>query len=494
MGVRTLLSGWGGSVLALAAGVLASFGFAPYAWRWALWLGIGLWLVTLYFATVPQTRRRGLLFGLGYFGFGVYWVYYSIHYFAGVPLLLSVGLAGLLVLYLSLYPMLAAWLAACGSPNNPARVVAAAVWLGLLEWVRGVALGGFPWVTVGQGVLDSSWAGWLPVVGVYGAGLLLLLSIALAVNWLMRPRSWHALGLVGVIGMISAGIWLQERPWTEPSGPPQLAALVQPNTTPDRHWRRGHLEVIKAGYRNMTANVSQVPLIIWPEAAIPQLFEDDPAFYTHVMNEIVGAGSTLVIGAFFKEHESSPSTGMINLRNGQRYRKRQLVPFGESEPLPSILAPLYRLMHIPMNRLTPSKDHPVIEIENNKVGLSICYESIFPEITRLAGAEAGYLLNLSNDSWFGPSRAPFQHLEAARLRAAESGREMLRATTNGVTALIGADGSLQQTLPQFKEGYLIREVRPRKGMTPYTEYGDGPFFILSILLLLAVSFVWRRLR
>ena len=477
-----------GHISALAGGSIASFGFAPYAFRPALWAGLILFFCTLHSGTAATAAKRGGLFGLGYFGFGVYWVYYSLYTYGSTPLWLAISLATVLVLYLSLYPMLAAWLAACLLPKGVKRLTGAAVLLAAAEWLRGMLFTGFPWVLIGQGSLDSPWASYLPLLGVHGAGLMLLLAAGWTAAWLRRPLSMQAVWLGAVALVVVAGEML--RPvawsmWSAPNGESVEVAMIQPNLKQDARWRAKNRGFIKGTYWHMTQQVGETPLIIWPEAAIPQYYSEVEGFYTDLQDEILGDNVTLLAGVFYREGDrSGPYNGLMNLKTGQRYGKRRLVPFGEYSPLEEWLGPLYRQIHFRMRAMKPGDARPLIQVRGSPVGVTICYESVYPAITRLSFPEAAYLVNLSNDAWFGESRAPWQHLESSRVRAAETARELLRVASTGVTAIIGVDGTLRASAPQFATAILEGEVQPREGITPYVRFGEWLFIALSLLVLI----------
>ena len=469
-----------GHVGALAGGVAASFGFAPYAFRPALWVGLILLFCVLNSATTATAAKRGGLFGLGYFGCGVYWIYYSLYHYAGTPLWLAVALAAILVLYLSLYPMLAAWLAARLFPKGVSRLTVVAVLLAAAEWLRGTLFTGFPWILVGQGGLDSPWAGYLPLIGVYGTGLMLLLAAAWGAAWLSRPFSMRVIWLALMALIVVVGETLRPIAWTAPFGESIKVVMIQPNLEQDARWRAKNRQLIKETYWNLTKEVGDTPLVIWPEAAIPQYYSQIEKFYENIQSHALGDDTTLLAGVFYHQGDQpGPHNGLMNIKTGQRYGKRRLVPFGEYSPLAEWLGPLYQKINFRMRALEPSQDRPLLQVRNSQVGVTICYESVYPAITRLSLPEAAYLVNVSNDAWFGDSRAPWQHLEAGRLRAAETSRELLRVASTGVTAIIGADGAVRASAPQYAKAILEGEVQPRKGITPYVWFGEWGFAAFS---------------
>ena len=485
-----------GHAAALAAGALASFGFAPYAWRWALGAGLVALFWLLRDVRPRAAAARGGLFGLGYFGCGVYWIAHTVHVYAHAPLWLAGLLAALLVLYLSLYPLAAAGLAArlC-PPGGAVRLLCAAALFALFEWLRGRLLGGFPWTPVGQGALDTWYQGYLPALGAYGAGLLMLLSAAALAAGLRAGLRGAGVALALAAAVALGGAGLGTMAWTAAAGAAQPAALVQAGVPLPERWRPDFLGKIKRRYRELTATAADAPLVIWPEAAIPQLYRAHRDYYRELRDGALGPDATLLTGAFFAEDAGGGNrriyTGAVNLDTGERYRKNRLVPFGEFTPLRDWLEPLYRRMRVHMRDLSAAEDRPAIQVRGQEVGITICYEIIFPEVVRRSAATAGYLVNLSNDAWFGDTRGPWQHLEAARARAAETGRELLRATGTGLTAALGADGGVRALAPQFEPAVLRAEVRPRAGATPYARFGDGPFLALALAGLLGAA-VRRR--
>lgn len=482
-----------GHACALGGGSIASFGFAPYAFRPALWAGLVLLFCVINSGTAKTAAQRGWLFGTGYFGCGVYWIAYSLYNHADTPLWLSLAITTTLIVFLSLYPMLAAWLGARLFPRGLRRLTAVAVFLALAEWARGTVLGGFPWALFGQGSLDSPWAGYLPLLGVYGTGLVLLLSAGWLVGCLCQTPFRRAAWLGALSLIIAGGEGMRLVSWSEPSGESVEVALIQADLDQSVLWREENLETITRTYRDMTRQVAKTPVIVWPEGAIPKYYVEVAPFYQMIATEILDAGAILLSGTFYVgEGQDRFHAGLINVNTGQRYGKRRLVPLGEYTPLADWLGPIYRQMDFRMNNLDPAEGRPLIQVHSYPVGVTICYESIYPEISRLALPDAAYLVNVSNDSWFGHTRGPWQHLEANRLRAVEMARDLLRSANSGITAIIRADGSVEKTTPLFERMVLEGDVQPRHGVTPYARYGEWPFALLSLLALALCLAVAKR--
>jgi apolipoprotein N-acyltransferase len=174
------------------------------------------------------------------------------------------------------------------------------------------------------------------------------------------------------------------------------------------------------------------------------------------------------------------------------YTKRRLVPFGEYVPLEGLLRGLIGFFDLPMSHTEPGAPvQPLLRVGEAKIAMAICYEVVYPDLVREQARDANLLATVSNDTWFGASIGPLQHLQMARMRALELGRFMLRATNNGVTAVIDARGRVVAQLPQFAPGVLRGQVWLMAGDTPYARFGDVP--VLALLAgLLAAGWRGRR--
>ena len=487
---------------ALVLGVSMPFAFAPFGWYPLAVLAVALWFLLLRGCSPGDAWRRGLAFGLGMFGAGVNWVYISIHYYGHSPLPAAMGVAFLLVFYLSLFPALLAFAAA------RSRVADAGLLLGLLpagwtiaEWLRSWLFTGFPWLNLGYTQIDSPLAGYAPLLGVYGLSWLTafsagLLAWALVVHGrarLFAPALFAVLWLGGAV--------LETQTWTQPSGAPIHVSLVQGNIPQDDKWDPSQQVATLEKYLRLTraewaARDPRDPerkrpdLVVWPESALPafqhQLQEN---FLAPLDEEARRAGSDLLTGIPVLDRENwLYYNAVIGLGAEQgAYYKHHLVPFGEYLPLRSLFGTLLQVMPLPVADFTAGElGLPPITAAGHPVGVSICYEIIFGEEIIAALPEAAYLVNVSNDAWFGDSLAPHQHLEMARMRARETGRWLLRATNTGITAIIAPDGALRERGAQFVEAVVRGEIEPRSGATPYVRWGNWPVVVGAALVVVGV--------
>ncbi len=484
---------WAARLLALAAGAAYPLGFAPFAWRPVPVFALAV-LFWLWAGSGPRRAAGlGLFFGLGLFGVGTSWIYNSIHLFgeAVAPLAGAITLG--FVAVMALYPALAGYLAARLAPRStPWRllVLFPAVWV-LFEWLRGWGFGGFPWLQLGSAQLDTPLAAWLPVLGEYGAGWAAALTagaLALVAGGRWRPA------VAGVAVAWGLALLLALPSWTRPAGEPLQVTLVQGNISQERKWLPEAFAPTLAMYRRLTEQHWDSDVIIWPETAIPDFasnVRDD--YLAPLAREARRNDTDLLVGLFQADAGGNYFNAMqaLPLDRGH-YRKRHLVPFGEYFPLRWLLAPLSGLLQVPMSDIAEGADYqPLPELGGVPAGVVICYETAFAREVRRALPEAAFLVNASNDAWFGDSLAPHQHLEIARVRAREAGRYLVRATSTGISAAIGPDGAVIARTPQFERAVLTETIRPRAGATPFVAMGHAPV-VLGFLVLVGLAARRRR--
>jgi len=477
-----------------------SLGFAPFGWSLLAPL---LVVPLLYICMTVSPRDAGshaFWFGLGMFLAGTYWIYISVHVFGNaalwIALLLMVGLAIVMAIFL----WIAGWLISHLSKGESWLMlfVAPAAWV-LIEWLRGWVLTGFPWLALGYGQIDTPLAGWAPVLGVYGVSFMLMVSTTALIVVLMSTGAQRLVGLFVVVLPWLLGGLLLLADWTEPAGKPIRTTIVQAGVSQDKKWDRDQLRPIMEFYRQSTLKVADSEIIVWPEVAIPAL-DDRVGPYLDLVERDLGRNKqSLVFGILERSFEDGAEERVYNsvmILGGSRrqaYRKRHLVPFGEYFPVPASVREWMKMQNLPHSDLAAGEDvQPLLVAANGaKLAVAICYEDAYGAEQLYALPEADLLINVSNDAWFGDSIAPHQHLEIARMRALEVGRNAIRSTNTGISAFIGADGKLLDTGKQFEPQLMTAEIEPRRGMTPYARGGNQPIIGLCLAILAAF---WIRNR
>jgi apolipoprotein N-acyltransferase len=486
-----------GHLLALVAGVVLTLAFAPYEWRALSVLSPAL-LFVLWWGQAPgRAALRGYLYGLGMFGAGVYWIYYSLHLFGAAIAPLAALITALFVAFLALYPALLGYLLARFSPRTGGLALAAvfpAAWV-LFEWWRGWFLTGFPWLLLGTSQVDTALAGYVPVLGAYGASLVVAF-MAGVLAWMIVRGSPRVLagGLAALALAWALGHALTRIEWTEPDGGPITASLLQGAVDQREKWGPEAVDDALALYGGLTRQALGSDIVLWPETAIPTFYHQVYEPLLEMAEQVERAGGVLVMGIFVYDLESRDMYNSI-VHVSERptaYHKRHLVPFGEYMPLRGLLRWLDAYLEIPMSDLSAGSGRPLLDVGGITVGTTVCYEDAYGGQAIDALPDAQLLINVSNDAWFGDSIAPHQHLEIARMRSLESGRDMLRATNTGVSAVIGHRGELMATSPQFEVHVLTTQAQPRTGVTPFARWGNSAAVLISLVLLAGSLLAGRR--
>ena len=492
--------------LSLAAGSVLPLAFAP----WELWPLAPVSLLALYALLQHAAPRRaaltGFVFGLGHFGFGVNWVYHSLTLFGGATAGFAGLLTALLIVVLASFPAGAAWLWARLRDSRPASALtsgmryrhrASDAWLfaaawSLCELARGKVLGGFPWIIIGYSQTDGPMGVLAPAIGVYGIGFLLtgatasLLPLALTAS----RRSRAAAG-ISIVLVTSAVLTAPALSFSEPAERTSLGVrLVQANIAQAMKFRPELLDRSLNEYVRLSRErlPDDIDLVVWPETAIPISFARVEQALAPAVAGFEAQGIDVLTGGFERSDEATWNAVRQLTGERQTYRKRHLVPFGEYLPFRDLLELFSAFIRIPGSDLSPGTGaHEPLKVAGESIGVSICYEDVFGEKMQALVPEAGVLVNVSNDAWFGDSAAPHQHEQKARMRARELARPMIRVTNTGVSSSIAFDGTVEGRIAQDVKGVLDVRVVPRTGTTWFARTGNWPVFIVTTCIVVAIT-------
>ena len=498
-----VLSGWKSDAVAMLAGMALPLAFSPFGW-WPLAI-MSLLLFQYVITHDGHTRAlwRGFLFGVGYFGVGVSWVYISISLFGNASPALATAITLLFILVLSAYTTLMAYLLRRFARTHAALIfLFPTIWV-LIEWLRTWLFTGFGWLSVGYAFIDTPLASYAPFIGVLGVSFLVLLTVSALYGLLqagsgVMSRSISAL-LLMVIWLLPIFITLPSH--TQAYGETIKVALMQANIPQHIKWRKNQREPTLNLYREMTEAHWDKQLVVWPETAVPA-YEDQVKDYLETLHSAAQLSDTIImLGIPVREtHGNRYYNALTVLGNADRgasslYQKRHLVPFGEYLPFKQLLDPVLGYLEIPMSDFSAGEtSKPLVTAGQYQAGTFICFEIAFADDVRQALPQANYLVNISNDAWFGDSLAPYQHLQMARMRALENGRYVLRATNTGLTAIIDTNGDIQSLLAPFETGILTGSLQAHRGSTLFSTYGDYPLGLLVIAILMTFYFRNRKHR
>ena len=491
------------ALAAVGAGVLLPLSLAPFD----LW-PLGLVSAALLLLLLEDSRPgRGALIGwcyaLGQFGCGASWIFISIHQHSATAALPAAVLtllfcAGMALLFGALPWSLFGALPGARLPK--ALAAFPALWV-LAEWLRTWVLGGFPWLLLGYAHLETPLAGWAPAGSVLAAsGAAALSAAALVCMWRGAARARFA-GVLALLAAWGGGAALERIQWTQVQGAPLKVGLVQANIPLDTKWRPHSWRQTIAHYRRLSTPLwEKHDLVVWPETVLPAWPQETAAFLAETGEIAAAKGAAFVAGV--AESESGPqaaagrqfyNTVLASGQGSGRYRKRHLVPFGEYVPLERWLRGALPFFDLPMSSFSAgAARQPLLRIQGIPAAAFICYEIAFPAMAAAALPEAGLLLTVSEDAWFGRSLAPHQHLQIARMRALEAGRDLVRATNSGLSAVVDYRGRTTAQSGLFREEIVTGEVRIRGGATPFARFGTRPVLVLCLALLALCSLLPRR--
>ena len=482
---------WKWQILAPLFGVLLTFAFAPYDFSYLAPIA----LVFFYGFCAGQTSNRaalsGYLFGLGLFGSGIWWVYISIHDFGGADPFFAGLLTFLLVVLLALFLGLTAYLSAKVFTQTGIwfRILTAGLIWVAVEYLRGYwLLNGFPWLQIAYSQLQTPLAGYAPVVGVYGTGFLLVVSACLVFEcW--RHNTFRLPGVLVLTVIWATGWGLQHVQWTHAIGEPITVTLVQGNIDQDQKWQEYQKHRTLLLYQQLTEQHWDSNVIIWPETSVPAFLSDVKAHFLDPLSaqarqHDVDIVVSLPTEGFGRDYYNSVMTlGQTEAL----YHKQHLLPFGEYLPLQPLSGWVLDQLNIPLGSFTAgAAGQPLLKAGGHAFVSTICYEDAFGEQVGRQVEQAAYLVNVTNDAWFGDTSEPHQHMQLAQMRALETGRYLLRATNTGLTGFVLPNGQISKQAPLFETTTLTDTIVPMAGLTPYARFGDKTVFTGLLLLVMIV--------
>jgi apolipoprotein N-acyltransferase len=517
-----LAQGWRRAGIAFVAGALSALALAPVnAWPILfLTFPVLVWLVdgsvTGRYGGALSAAVAGWCFGFGYFLAGLYWIGYAFLVDAKTfGWLLPIAVAGLPA-YLALYTALGLAAARLIWLRGGERVLALAVTLSIAEWLRGHLLSGFPWNTFGYALTQPLvLAQGASLIGVWGLTFLAIAIFAapalLADERIDTPNPWRAviLGILVIAGIGGFGamrLWLHSTEFVKDV----RLRIMQPDLQQDDKFNYSAKEKVMERYLRLSdratgpqsKGVADVTHLIWPESAFPFFLAREPDAMKEIA-DLLPEGTVLITGAI-----RAPNVP-ANVRISRAYNsiyvidhdgsilgiydKVHLVPFGEYLPFQTLLERigLMQLTKIHGGFIAGDRRRAMELPRAPKMLPLICYEAIFPAAAVPEGERPGWLVNLTNDAWFGMSSGPYQHFQQARMLAIMQGLPMVRAANNGISAVIDPVGRVVRSLPLGAEGVLDASLPRALAPTVYVRIGDYAFAIL--LVAGAIIIVRRKL-
>ncbi len=496
-------------LLALLSGALLAAAFPMPELSFLSWFAFVPLLLAAGRKSPGKALRLGFVAGIVAYGGILYWINIVVTTYGKLPLAVSILVFLMLAAYLAVYIGVFMYLVRKGEEKGvPAAISFPVLWVGL-EYLRSFLLTGFPWASLGY-----SQYRFLPllqiadITGVYGLSFLIALAnvaVYLVIKSLVKKEAGIHPGKAVIFFIILFGLTLAygfnrlDRPDT---GTPLKVALIQGNIDQSVKWDPAYQEATVAIYERLTrlAGASGVDLVVWPESAVPFYFQNEERYASRIKKLAESLKAYLVVGSPAYDNEA----GTVKFRNSAylisprgevagRSDKIHLVPFGEYVPLAKFLPFVHKLV-VGVGDFSPGEKESPLSVEKGKIGILICFEGIFPELSRqYVRAGSRLLVNITNDAWYGRSSAPYQHLSMTVFRAVENRVPLVRAANTGITAIIDSKGRIRSSTPLFQEAFLNGEVRFGTDDTFYSLYGDVFAEIcLAVSAILAVIVIFRK--
>lgn len=488
--------GWIALGLAVLAGIISVAAFAPFGAFWVLPLTLAVLFRLADEAAPRRAALIGLAYGIGQFTAGTYWILIALSGVGGAPLPLAIALLVGLIVLLSAFIGLTLALTARFAPQPGA--LRYLVWLPVLwclaEWLRGWVFSGFPWLSIGYSQIDSPLVGLAPILGVFGVSWAVALSAGL-LAWLSTSPRRAPVALAGLAVVWAGAYGLGRIDWTHPVGEPLSVTLAQGDVAQQAKWSPEAVQRAVHRYSRLTQGHWRSDLVIWPETAIPNYYRAVKPALDDLGQQLAAHDTTLITGLLRASPDGQQiynSVVAVGAGSGL-YAKRHLVPFGEYFPVPEVIRRWMAQSGMPYSDFTPGAlDQKPIVAGDVALGISICYEDIFGGLIARDVPPANVLVNVSDDAWFGRSIGPDQHFEIARMRAAETGRYLLRADNSAVTGIVGPDGGIEKRAPDFEQTVVTGEIHAYEGKTPFVRWGNGGVAGLAMLVVVAAGMAGRR--
>jgi apolipoprotein N-acyltransferase len=495
--------------LAVLSGIFLALAFPEPQLAFFAWFAFVPLLLACGQKSAGKAFKLGFIAGLAAYGGILYWINIVMTTYGKLPIVVSFLIFMTLAAYLAIYVGVFLYLVRKGEEKGiPMLLSFPFLWVGL-EYLRSFLLTGFPWASLGYSQYEV-----LPLIqiadvtGVYGLSFLIALSnivIYQVIRGIVKkePGFHPARGAVILLALIAGTlIYGFDRLNRVESGKPVKVALVQGNIDQAIKWDPAFQQATIAIYERLTraAAAGGVDLVVWPESAVPFFFQDDEKYASQVRRLAEEIKSPIIFGSPAYDNVG----GVIKYRNSAyllsstgrlvgRSDKIHLVPFGEYVPLAKMLPFVHKLV-VGIGDFSPGTGTLPLSIGKGEVGVLICFEGIFPELSRnYVRAGSRLLVNVTNDAWYGRSSAPYQHLSMTVFRAVENRVPLVRAANTGISCIIDSKGRVSGRTPLFRETFVTGEVRLGEAGTVYNRYGDVfAVFCLAVSALCALIALFRK--
>ena len=473
--------------LALICGLVFSLGFAPLdLWVLSI-LSISVLLNVLNEHSKKESFLIGYLFGFGMWLTGISWLYVSIHYHGNVSIIGSAFLILIFISILSLYSGLLFLLHSYLKLSNfsSLRLLSLPVAWVVIELLRSYLFTGFPWLISGTMLADTLVDGFTPIIGAQGNSfyLVLMSSCIYEIFTKRDQRRSPLLFSFFLIFTVASSYFLKSFEWTNAEDE-IFVSLHQPNLTLEEKWSQPGIIHTQGMIYKAIEMAEEGELIVFPETALILSEKDNKSFIETMRLKASQKNITLISGIVEREEDYTMKNRLQAFgETNTYYDKLKLVPFGEFIPFQQYLGSFLDIIGLNLTNTLPGDSIRPINKGKYSISPSICYEIAFDELIRKTAKDSQLLLTVSNDTWFGESLGPIQHLEIAQNRALEHKKPLIRATNSGISAIISQNGEIIERQGYFEEKVLKNSIMLYSGNTFYSNYGRLPILIFIAIYL-----------
>ena len=473
-------------------GLLGVLAFAPFSIKFLIIPAYSYLIHLVFFSDQKKFITKLSLWTLGHWGIGVSWIIVSVYYYGNVGYIASFIvyiLFLILILIFAVAPIRLFKIQETYKASLCSLVFISSALL-LIELTRDFFFGGFPWLIPGTVSVDTLLSNLLPIFGIAGASFLIYLGAAAAASF------WNSSKKIAIsILVFTALFFIPFNTKNVMNNDRSISvAIVQPSLDSKLKLKQIYKPLIQETLIKLSLTDSIKPeLIIWPEAELPFVYKSRE--YYALKNRF--SESTELITGMWLFEGSELFNSLVNVKTDQIYKKQHLVPFGEYIPFKTLLNPILIYFGAPISDISPGKpDQLSIQVKDSlNAAPLICYDIVFGNDVRKAVKSSNFIINISNDSWFGQSLGPYQHLEISRIRAIENNKWLLRSTNDGFSAVIDNKGTIVDILLKGEQGVLNQEIGINNSSTIYANFGYYVPYLSALIILFSILFrnIWLKL-
>ena len=472
-------------------GLIGVFSFAPFSIKFLIFVSYAYLIHTILYEKSYRFLKV-FIWGIGHWGFGMSWIIVSVYYYGESSIALSLAIFILLVIILSIVftcPLLFIRhiLNNLDITKNYQKILVITSLLIIGEFSRYHLLNGVPWLIPGNIFLDTITQNIYPFFGASASSIIIYILCCSLAIFLNENKNYLTIIILIIISIIPNYKSIEE---IEDG---IVVSVIQPSSDPFLKYKKDYRTQIEINLLDLINTSSELSeIVVLPEAELPYPIRSTQ--FDQFINKIKNP-EKIVMGAWDIDRNSVYNS-IYGLKTYDSYKKIHLVPFGEYIPFISSLRGLVAFFDLPMSNVKhgPKNQQNIRILNDIAVSTPICFDIAFANTVRLMNKSSLLMINVSNDTWFGNSIGPYQHLNIARIRSIENKRWTIRSTNDGISAIINSNGTVVDKLQKGKSGVLEGKVELINNNTLYNNYGYLFTYLFSFIILIMALFtkIWKK--